>query len=224
MAITYVDSTGVSTSSSTIAATLPSGVAADDLLLALVTSANDGAIAESGSSDWTLLVSETVNNPAVSLWYRVAGASEPSSWDFTGNFNLVAIVSAYRGVDTADPFDVTGTWSRDFGSSTVGVSITTTEAGVTLVGGYCVNSEPGSYTLAGTMSKRKDVQGSFNLAALGDEIGIGAAGVYTRNATATVSQWQRGVLTSLRPGATAPPAIPRGVIIVGSQPIAYMEV
>ena len=221
MAITFGTATTNTAGGSSITVTKPT-VAVDDLMLLLVTSANAGAIAESGTSDWTSLVSETTNDPAVSLWYRVVTGGEPGSWTFTGNFNLGVICVPASGVDTVDPFDVTGTWTRDFGASTVGVSITTTESGVTLFGGYCVNSQSGSYTLTLT-NESANVQAPFNLLAAGWET-VGAAGLYTRNATSTISQWQRGVLTSLRPGAASSPTLPRVVIIVGSQPLEFMEV
>jgi len=89
----------------TLVLALPSGVQAGDLLLAQVVV--DNAATVTAPSGWTVLDS---NNNIVrqTLYYRFAGASEPTSftwsWSSSGNRRAGGGITAYRGVDPSQPF------------------------------------------------------------------------------------------------------------------------
>lgn len=83
----------------------PAGVASGDLLIAVVGTSGQGARGASASG-WTLQGANP-GSPALShavLW-KVATASEPSSYTFTGAGTFGVTVAALTGADTSAPFD-----------------------------------------------------------------------------------------------------------------------
>src|SRR3989338_2264228 len=78
--------TSATTGDSTLTIAKPTGVVAGDVLIANIS--HVGNTIASTASGWTLISSATVNPPGsnddghFSLWYKVAGASEPASYSF----------------------------------------------------------------------------------------------------------------------------------------------
>lgn len=83
----------------------PSGTVENDIMFALL-SRDNSANPITPPGGWTLL---GTSSGSYWLYYRVASASEPDSWDWTWTSNAYLrgiIVSFYGGFDTADPIDV----------------------------------------------------------------------------------------------------------------------
>lgn len=133
----------------------PSGTVEGDLVIAYAAAGADGLSAISG---WTNMSGSPDNydsgdHYSVCCW-KIAGASEPSGWDFTGGTGEADhIVGASRisGVDTGDPIDVSGNNSGD-SSNPVAPSITTTVSDTLLVAAAMVGDnvspigQPSGYT------------------------------------------------------------------------------
>lgn len=73
------------------------------------------------------------------LFYRWATASEPASYTFDvpGAANSACRLAVYRGVDTADPFDVDGSQAGATGNITL-PSLTPTNDGITRLGVHLI--------------------------------------------------------------------------------------
>ena len=92
---------------STLAMPVPAGAMSGDLLLAQVTvNLNTSLTAPAG---WTLTCSDLNSNfVRQSLYYHLAGASEPASysWTLSAAHGAVGTMLAYSGVDPVNPIDV----------------------------------------------------------------------------------------------------------------------
>lgn len=106
MAVSHVNTqTGTEASGTSVTATKPTGTASGDLLLAFFVSNSQNATPPSG---WTEIADETIEVFRLQVYYKVAGGSEPANYSFTvgASAPLVLAISAFRGVDTADPIDI----------------------------------------------------------------------------------------------------------------------
>jgi type IV pilus modification protein PilV len=104
-------SSNQASSANTLAISAPSGVLTGDLLVAtVVVNQNTGLTAPSG---WTL-IRDTLNGTVIeqASFYHVAVAGEPASYSFgtanAANRNLIGGITAFSGVDTSAPIDVSG--------------------------------------------------------------------------------------------------------------------
>lgn len=102
--------TGLATS---VDAPKPDGVTVDDVLVAVVGASASGSPQEHGApTGWTKVRFDDEGvSYRQSVWYKVAGSSEPSSYTFTKNgttAHMAVVIAAYTGVDTTGPIDVSG--------------------------------------------------------------------------------------------------------------------
>jgi hypothetical protein len=183
----------------------PAGVVAGDLLVVQAVLTSSGTATPAG---WTAITSDLANNAwgFSQLWYKIAGASEPSTLSIpkTANNPIAAVMSAYSGVDTTTPINASATTA----SSTSGVSpsVTTTVANTLLLRIYWSFS-PASTIPPGTTTERYDVFDAWQTAnsELGTEpaAAIGATG--TTTATFGVGSMNGGsrATVAVAPGAAA---------------------
>lgn len=122
----------VSSTGTTIAFNKPTGLAAGDVLLAFVSDYHNTSI--TAPSGWVQIGSTTTDtsNDGHTAWYKVAGASEPTSYTFTGGASyMVGSIIAYSGVDNNQPVNV---WNTARGTTNFAdAGITTTMNGCQLV-------------------------------------------------------------------------------------------
>lgn len=117
MAISHVntqtDTVAVGTS---VTATKPTGTASGDLLVAVFTSNSQDCTPPPG---WTEIVDEVVEVFRCQIFYKVAGGSEPANYTFSvgSSAPLVLSVSAFRGIDTAAPIDISPVFESGTGHS-----------------------------------------------------------------------------------------------------------
>lgn len=125
MAITQVGTatTGSSPSSGSFSVTKPTGVQSGDVLF-VVGASNEGAwdtLPSGFVQQYQSTDANTTNNFRVYVWTKVCGGSEPSSYSFgssqaaTDGAPMVAVMSAWRGVDNTTP--VLHSSNADGGSS-----------------------------------------------------------------------------------------------------------
>jgi hypothetical protein len=131
-------------SATSLVMTRPSGVKAKDVMLASVSWRGNRRV--TAPSGWTLVRSDVTGTTLTeSTYYRVAGASEPSTYRWT--FSKVAAAAggivAYSGVNTSSPVMASsGQISSTSSTSIVAPQVTTTVGGGMLVGlfGIAVNT------------------------------------------------------------------------------------
>ncbi|MDI6799150.1 MAG: hypothetical protein QMD53_00455 [Actinomycetota bacterium] len=170
----------------------PGSTASGDLLLAGIAVNEAETSTITPPSGWTFIQRiDNASDVGLATYYKVAGASEPISYDFGVDKAGSAIrasggITAYSGVNTVSPIDVIGSNSGD-SSIAVAPSVTTTAAGDMVVALFGVGDKPEFSTPAG-MTERYDI---FNLSTSGpntalDDVlqaAIGASGTKTADMT-----------------------------------------
>jgi len=135
--ITYVNvADAYGTSGTLVVINKPSGTTQNDFMIALLVSTisnGDGTSMSAPPTGWMLLndyIQDTYySGQHVYVYYKVAGASEPSSytWLWSSSCGWVAQITTFRGVDIVSPICVSGSVQQESSSSPTCPSITTTE-------------------------------------------------------------------------------------------------
>ena len=147
------------TTGATLTLAKPSGVAANDVLIASI-GLTPSSVAISPPSGW-VLVRRTDNagptSNSLAVYYKVAGASEPASyaWGVTGASFTVGGVQAFTGVDTATPLDVENGQATPSATTHATPGVTTTLANTLVVTAHGLAS-------AGTWSPPSGMTESFD--------------------------------------------------------------
>ena len=126
----------------------PTGVQEGDLMIGFLHAGSKYISSESQMtvltppSGWTTLRWVQETSPFLNYWigYRIAGASEPTSW--TGaidqTWSVSSITLAYRGVDTGGPFVVENSSSTSSGTTTLATAtVNNNDAASWRVSGFC---------------------------------------------------------------------------------------
>lgn len=165
MAVPVIESQAVgssATTTSTATASKPTGTASGDVLLAFVCVPDKGALPVTGPAGWTKLVeniSSFSSNEGLSVWYILAGGSEPSSYSWTLNAARRYIVNIFRisGADATTPINVSGGAINPAGdlvgvSNPAAPSVTTTVADCLLLCAAVSDTGDITYTAPSGMS------------------------------------------------------------------------
>lgn len=206
--------TGSGTTSLTI--NKPTGVVSGDIMI--VNIANDNNNGAASLSGWTLIDSKNPDG-SVSLLYKIAGGSEPSSYAFSvaGSPSVGSIV-AFSGVDNATPFDVANGAFTTGGSGTsiTASSKTTVSSNVAVVmfAGTTANNASANnwsgWTTATSPGALTELYDNANGAAASVgaawAIKASAGSTGTGSATSVTNGGWGGILIALRPGVAGPPA------------------
>ncbi len=168
-------STGIG--SSTIVTLLkPTGVVANDVMIAAIHSGWCGANTIVPPAGWTLINSTSNTGPGcgststqilLATYYKVAGASEPSAYIFTGTSSqyLVGGISAYTGVNISSPINASSSFgAQEACANIVANSVTTTAACTRLVSVFVcsVNSSATNIVPPVSLTERLDVGNTGN--------------------------------------------------------------
>ncbi|MER8030725.1 hypothetical protein ABTZ78_17400 [Streptomyces bauhiniae] len=219
MAISYVAAATVANSTistTSLACNVPSGTAAGDVMVAVISRATTGSTV-STPSGWTIVPSFPVTNSngtTLLAFYRVASASEPASYTFTGSAQKWCIaICTYRGVDNTSPINASAaaadTTNRAAHTSP---SVTTTAANCWVLAAYCDRGTSTASTWStpsGLTSRSGNVVTtgtSDNSLATFDTNAGQAAGSYSYASTASASQSNAAMGTiALAPAVILPP-------------------
>ncbi|MFA9431374.1 putative Ig domain-containing protein [Egicoccus sp. AB-alg2] len=186
----------------------PTGVAADDVLVATI--AVSGA-AVNAAPGWTLIREDAASGGLrQATYHRVAGDDEPSVYPFAfaAAASATGVVVAYRGVDATAPVEVDAGRANPSSTTITAPSVTTTAADRLLVGAFSVASNASNgLEPPEEMVERADVvqgQGRDKLALeVADQILPAAGASGTRSATATNRPGVNiGQLIALRPAGS----------------------
>jgi hypothetical protein len=209
------------TAGATLTITKPSGVAANDVLIASIGLTPSSATL-TAPSGWTLVrrtdnAGPTANSLAV--YYKVASASEPTSyaWTTSGASFTVGGVQAFTGIDTTTPIDVDNGQSTPSALTHATPSVTTNTANAMVVTSHAFASGA-NWTPPSGMSESFDKpSGSSNATGMAIEGNrvlqavAGATGLKTATASGNADAGNTHILALKPRGASLTIATPTGV-------------
>ena len=204
-------SDGSSVSRGSIALARPSGTTAGDVLVAAVATNADATIVP-GNPGWTVLRDDVIAGALrQAVYVRVVGSADPTSYQWTtpeGTRRITGGITAYRGVDPAQPVDAVNATMNSPGTAVSAPSITTTVANTMLVQLVGVNAEgtltaPAGMTEAWEAASPNTTAGNTRDVLSSSSYALQAAAGPTGNrvATASLPGAGIGVLLALRPAA-----------------------
>lgn len=179
---------GAASGTLTLAISVPAGTLANDVMIASIGVRPYTAVI-TAPAGWTL-VRRTDNTsatkaPALAVYYRVAGASEPANytWTFSASTGSAGGIQSFSGVKTSSPINVDGGLATASSLSHATPSVTTTMANTMLVTSHTFSS-PSTWTPPTGMTESLDVVGG-GLTTEGNRALQAAAGATgTKTATA----------------------------------------
>lgn len=214
-AITFVNSSTVSGNGGTITLGVPTGVVANDFMLAMMTIRGGTGTTITAPLGWTLVPTNgRVNSGTVlaqAVYYRVAGASEPASYNWTiTSDRFAAAILAYRGVNTVTPINVSAGQANAASLSATASSVTTTVGNTRLVSIFGRPNGNNTWDIAPNPASMTQQFASFGSGAgpngaelLAADQAIATAGATgTRTATAASSLVSIGQSIALRSSGT----------------------
>ncbi|MCA1832871.1 MAG: DNRLRE domain-containing protein [Actinobacteria bacterium] len=195
-----------------VVVTKPTGTASGDVLIAGI--ATRGTPTVTAPTGWTLIrTRETGSSWTLQSYYHVAGSSEPTSYTWTLSVAKAAAgtVTAYTGVDTTSPIDVTSGHLDNTAATSITATGVTTTAGNDLVVGIFENTGAATFTPPAGMTERGEDQSN---AAGQSHVDIETADISQTTAGATGDKIATGSaantgaaeLVALRAAPSAPPA------------------
>ena len=147
---------------------LPSGYAVGDFFICLVESRDNIAINITSPSGWTKLYSSSNGSQSqASLFYKFATSSSETNPSFThtAGGSIIANCSAFRGVDTTNPFDTPYAAAASVADNTVetGTLTTVTPNSMLLFAGHMADDHSSlSVTSTGGLTWSKSIFNSTN--------------------------------------------------------------
>jgi len=217
MAIAVRSASSGFANSGSVTVTKPTGVLANDLLVAFHFEDPFGSLAAmTAPAGWALIDSHTggSGNPFGKIWYKLAGGSEPASYIFGQNDTSVVTIVAISGQDLVVPVNVVPLWFDGGSAQTAQIaqSITPSVNGCLLLCAWSSTSDfAPTYTPAPGMTEQGDIASGFVFGSVDSEV-LGAAGATgTRTATASNSSNNNyvSIALALSPDGTSggnPPA------------------
>lgn len=169
----------------------PAGTSQGDVMVAAV--AVRPSSATISASGWTLVRrvdNASGNSNSLAIYYKVAGASEPTTYSFTFNTSAGAAggIRAFTGVDLTTPIDIDGGQATPSGLNHTAPSVTTRFANDLVVTSHCIASSA-SFTPPSGMTEAFDkasgTTGSGGISIEGNyqaQVAVGATGARTATA------------------------------------------
>ena len=141
----------------------PTGVVANDFMLAQITvRGGTGVAVTAPDATWNLLNS-TDNGVGVQqdVYYKVAGGSEPASytWTLAPSQRASGGIVAYYGIDNSSPIDTSGVNSGTSATTLTATGVTTTAANHRVVGLFGI-AKNGNFTAPAGMTEQYDAGSS----------------------------------------------------------------
>ncbi|MCX5992104.1 MAG: hypothetical protein NTZ04_07260, partial [Chloroflexi bacterium] len=216
--------TTATTTGTSLTIAKPTGVVAGDVLLVNIAQVGNDTTNPT-LSGWTVVAGAdlggTITHRRGAVLYKVAGASEPTSYIFalgTGTDGAVGSIVAFSGVDTsgATPFDVAPGTILVSGSSTTAVAATTiTTASANAVVIMFGMADKGDPTYSGWTTTSPGALTELYDNQLTTTASVGAAwatkgtagGTGAGAATLSSSERNGGILIALKPGDTTVPTL-----------------
>jgi len=202
------DTTSVAEPGASVTGTFSSQPSAGNLLVAVV--GNRGSVSiDSITSGWQTAIDESGNEPGQAIFYRVAGASEPTTFSvwYSGSTRLGLQLYEYSGMEQFAPLDSTKS-SSGSGISLSTDSVTTSISNELVIAGFVVNEERSFTSWTNSFIERNDFANAGDLLDRSSYAGADkvAASASTYSTTATIdgsgSPTWRGQIVSFYPDGT----------------------
>ena len=180
--------------STSLTITKPAGAVEKDLLVALVSVRNNGTV--TAPTGWTQVVNSAYSfYLRKSVWYKVAGASEPANytWTFGTSGAAAGGISAFYGIKTSTapgPLNVADTTPQTANSGTVTATSITTTTNNALVLAFFTARNNTTFTQAAGMTELYEVGASGGIDIATDSMIQVTAGA-TGNKTSTLGTSSR---------------------------------
>ncbi len=172
----FIASTQATGSSSVITLLKPAGVVANDVMIAAIHSGWCGGSSITAPLGWTLINSTSNTGPGcgstntnilLATYYKVATASEPSAYVFTGSTPqlLVGGIVAYTGVNPISPINASSSFgAQEACANIVANGVTTTASCTRLVSVFVcsVNSSATNIVPQASLTERMDIGNTGN--------------------------------------------------------------
>jgi hypothetical protein len=175
----------------------PTGTAAGDLLLAWVYKTDTPTF----PAGWVFVVDLGFGGAGGggTLWYKIAGSSEPASYTITQatSGKIAGGISRYSGVDNTTPIDCTPSYASGTGTGPVATAVTTVTANAMVVGGVANLNAP-AVTAPGSLTERWEIQGVEHASAVQAAAGSTGSKTWTNSLSST---YYEVFLTALRPAS-----------------------
>ena len=208
----------------------PAGTVANDVMIASISVAAN-TLTPVAPAGWTVVRTTTqpsVNTSRMVTYYRVAGGSEPASYDWTftgtGYAGAVGGILSFSGVDISNPIDMEGGVATPISGNHTTPTITTITANTMLVGSFEYTSSTSNWTPPAGMTEAVDraSQTAPNNAGISLEMtyeartAAGATGTRTASANITGATADAGIahMLALRSGSQ-PPALVSATVVCG---------
>lgn len=184
---TYIASAGTRSTNSTVTVNKPTGTQQNDLMIAVMQSGASGG-SFTYPTGWTQSTIDTTGNSSAAVAYKVAGASEPTSYDFTltGSFGRTVQIVTIRNASTL----TVGAFDEGTDATLVAPQITAT-AGI-LLGWFIAESTPTLTTAPSGMTQAIVTTGGPVSWIYYQTVASGATG--TRTLVISASQENRALL------------------------------
>lgn len=200
------------TGSSSASVAKPSGVVEGDLLLAcLVLYGTNPAVVINPPSGWTQIRAAFDDWVRIACFYKVAGASEPTSysWSYTGagtDLGVACIAFQRDTFDPDNPIDASHSGATGTSGPGEGASITTSEDNSRLLLFATVTNSPPNSTPAGMSSL---LTTSFN-SVVWEELRTSAGATGDRTFTASSYGHWAAIMLAINPAPFVEPPAPAG--------------
>ncbi|NOZ41159.1 MAG: hypothetical protein GXP24_13170 [Planctomycetes bacterium] len=196
-----------SSNTTSISIAVPPGYTAGDLLIAAVATDGNQSGSLSPPAGWnTVLVAAGNSSTTLGVWWKLASASESSSYDFTwsGNERAYGWIMRFTGHDPANPIHATAT-GEGTSSSPIAPAVTTTVDGCLIlrIGGFddddVTNGDAGmsSHTTITAGESNNGSQSASGAAAYQMQTTAGDSGI--ANFTLNGSEQHRTVTIAIAP-------------------------
>lgn len=187
--------------STTVVITKPTGVVANDVMIAHIAVRGGTGVTITPPAGWTLI--DSLDNSTVyksSTYYKVATGSEGSNYTFTFSISRVAagIISAYSGVDTAAPINADAVQFNAPATPLTSPSVTTTVNNAWVIASY---TQPAAttFTAGSGMTLRDQDSGSTITGGLQDVVQASAGATGTKTISSLDTSGSIGHTIALTP-------------------------
>lgn len=180
----------------------PTGTQEGDIMFALATRGDNKAEPNSTPSGWTRLAYKQGVWDYYGLYYKVAGASEPSdyTWGWSSSSKVTVVVAAYRGgFDGADPIDTYSSTAYTSGDNicrAASVTVSSDDSPLLWVAGACVST---SFSLPNGFTEDADSTFKAQAGAIGHKVVDAGATGNLDGTFGTVSTYKHAFAVALNP-------------------------
>jgi hypothetical protein len=166
-----------------------------DLLLAAVATKDGSNSTVTPPAGWNLILrTDNATHVSILTYWKVVGASEPSSytWTLTPTTNAIGGITAYTGVDTSNPVDVSsGNTGRS--ATAIASSITTTIANDQVVTAFAVPPGATAFSTPASTTEKYDTAKTPNGPSIASDdvaqASAGASGSKSSTISSGTAQW-----------------------------------